>query len=626
MAQLPPKVFTPQELFAYFRKNGRTHYFYTDCKKKYDDFLPHSDGVKPERIIDKQRPNEPDIVKTFRLEIWEPITKPTFSRLVSSLGKIRRSSDWAIVYPNDTFDRIVDGQELEEYCEKHFPYFTSVTNWVFNVLLKQYLIDANAVIMVAPLVTTGLDKTDYLEPFPFLYNCEHVIEYKEQEYTILKIAEGCTYYDDKGKPKPGESFYFANTVTVQRWDQVDNKGNFAMTSEYQHNLNWLPAFKVGGIICNSEQNNFMYESRISGILPNLNEAIAEYTDLQAGKRLNIYPERWEFTQNECPKCKGSGLIPNINWKEGDAIGNRQLQCRNCHNGYIPSGPYSKLLLRPADIGGQSIPTPPAGYIEKDIAIIKLMDESVDKHIYKALASINFQFLEQTPLSQSGVAKEVDKEELNNTVHGIAEDIVAVMDKLYKTIAYYRYMNLYAREEVDTMLPTIPVPEHFDLISSQYMQEEIKRARDAKISGLIVSEMEVEYASKRFAQDPTLNKIIRLAHLLDPLPGNTVEDKLAMSANRTITRESNIISDNIVWYIRRALFEDPEFDTWLYDKQMELMSEYAQEQITKMDEAAQMIAGALAGGEEDFASADETTPTGSPNEAPELVTDDANANA
>lgn len=597
MANLPVKIFTPDELRAYFNSDMR-HHFYKDCKTKYEEFLPHSDGKKPINIIDKQRPNEPDVVKEFRLLIWEPITKPQFSRVISSLGKIRRSSDWAIVYPPDTFDKIVDGEELEQYCEKNFPYFTSVTNYMFNVVLKQYAIDSNAVILVAPLATDGLDVTDYLMPFPYIYNCCEVLDFKAEEYAVLEIAGGCTYYDNKGKLQQGRSFYVVNTMSIQRYDQIDTKKNFALALDYQHNLAWLPAFKLGGIICDSEQNNFMFESRINGILPNLNEAIAEYTDLQAGKRLNIYPERWEFTQHECPKCKGTGMIPNPNWKDGDLLDNRQLKCGNCHNGYIPSGPYSKLLIRPADMGQQALPTPPAGYIEKDINIIKLMDESVDKHIYKALAAINFQFLEDTPLNQSGTAKEVDKEELNNTVHAIAEDLIALMDKLYKTFAYYRYLGIYTKEEINTMVPTIPVPEHYDLISSQYMQEEIKRARDAKINPLLISEMEVEYASKRFAQDPEVNKVIRLVHALDPLPGSTVEDKLAMTANRTITRENNIISDNLVWYVRRALFDNPDFDTWDYDEQMKLMMQYAQEQITNMSEAAKLIADALTSGAND----------------------------
>lgn len=594
---LPIKVFTPQELNNYFKGNVMGFY-YKDCLDKYNCFLPHSDGIKPTRIIEKQRPNEPDIVKQFRIDIWEPITKPTFSRLVSSLSKIRRSSDWAIIYPKDEFSKIRDGYELEQYCEINFPYLTSVTNWVFSVLLKQYLIDSNGVVFVMPLYTDGIDVTDYLEPYPNIYNCCDVIDFREQEYAVLRIPEGCMYADKRGKMQMGKSFYTVTAVRIERWDQVDEKNNFSLTYEYDHNLNFLPVFKNGGVVCDSSNNMFMYESRICGILPNLNEAIAEYTDLQAGKRLNIYPERWEFTQHECPKCKGTGSLPNINWRDGDALENRTIKCQNCHNGYIPSGPYSKMLLRPADLGQQTIPTPPAGYIEKDIEIIKLMDESIDKHIYKALAAINFQFLEQTPLNQSGVAKEVDKEELNNTVHSIAEDLIAMMDKVYKAIAYYRYGNLYTQSEIDAMLPTIPVPEHYDLISSQYMQDEIKRARDSKMNPMLVSKMEVEFCRKRFAQDGDINKVTLLVYSLDPLPGSTVEEKLAMASNKTITRENNIISDNIVYFVRRALFENPDFDTWELDKQQELLLKYAEDQIKSMDETAKLIANALQGGNDD----------------------------
>lgn len=584
------KEFTTQELYTYF-KEGATCFFYKDCIEKHECFLPHSDGKKPLNIIEKQRPNEPDIVKLFRLAIWEPITKPTFSRVVSSLSKIRRSSDWAIVYPKGEFNKIREGDELQEYCEKKYPYFTSVTNWVFSVLLKQYLIDSNGVVLVMPLYTEGVDETDFIQPYTYIFNSCDVIDFKEQEYAILRIASGCTYVDSRGKTKTGKSFYFVNTVKIERWDQITEK-TFSISQQYIHNMQFMPAFKNGGIVCNSQQNEFLYESRINGMLPNMNEAIAEYTDLQAGKRLNIYPERWEFTQHECQKCKGTGLLINQNWKQGDSPEAVRVKCTNCHNGYIPSGPYSKMLLRPVDIGQQNIPTPPAGYIEKDIDIIKLMDESVDKHIYKALAAINFQFLEQTPLSQSGIAKEVDKDELNNTVHSIAEDLVSMMDKIYKSIAYYRYNKLYPIQQIDSMLPKIAVPEHFDLISSQYMQDEIKRAREAKMNGLLIGEMEVEFTGKRFAQDSDINKIIKLANTLDPLPGITIDEKLAMNSNKTITRENNIISDNIVNFIRRALFENEDFETWELDKQQAKLQDYAQEQIKSMNETAKLIAVAL----------------------------------
>lgn len=594
------KEFTVQELNNYF-KAGAQWYFYKACKAKHDDFLPHSDGATPLRIIERQRPNEPDEVRDFRLAIWEPITQPIFTRVLSSLSKIRRSSDWSIIYPKEQFSKIREGDELEAYCEEKFPYFTSVTNWVFSVWLKQYLIDSNSVVLIMPL-NTEVQETDYLEPFPQVYNSCDVIDFKDNEYAILNIAEGCVYTTEHGATKQGKSFYIVTAAVIQQWDQVDERNNFSLAYEYTHNLGFMPAFKSGGVVCGSMQNYFLYESRLNGILPNLNEAIAEYTDLQAGKRLNIYPERWEYTQHECPKCRGVGMVANPLWKEGDPITNRQVKCGGCINGYIPTGPFSKMLLRPQELGQQSIPTPPAGYIEKDIRIIELMSASVDAHIYKALSAINFQFLAQVPLNQSGLAKEVDKEELNNTVHSIAEDIVAFMDKLYATTAAYRYANLYSIEEIESMLPTIPVPEHFDLISSQYMQEEIKRSRDAKINPLIISQMEVEFSAKRFAQDPEMNNIVKLIHNLNPLPAATPEEKMIMKSNGTITREVNIISDNIIDYIRRALFENEDFATWELDKQKELLAKYAEEQITASDEAAQMAASVLA---EDESAEEET---------------------
>lgn len=587
---LPAKEFTIDELVNIFT-NKRPGFFYTKSVEKHEEFLPHSDGKKPLRIIDKQRPNEPDIVKAFRLDIWEPITKPTFSRVLSSLNKIRRSSDWSISYPKEQFPKIKNGEELNEYCENKYPYFTSVTNWIFSVLFKQYLIDPNAVILVIPLNADIVDQSGYLEPFTYIYNSCDVLDFHTGEYAILRRNEGCTYFDDKGDMRIGKSFYVITTTNIDRYDQIDEKENYDVT-QYAHNLDWLPAFKTGGIICESEENNFLYESRISGILPNLNEAVAEYTDLQAGKRLHIYPERWEFSQHECSKCKGTGILVNSNWRAGMPASARQTTCDNCVNGYIPSGPFSKMIVRPIKAGDAAIPTPPAGYIQKEIDIIRLMQESIDRHIYRALSSINFQFLEETPLNQSGTAKEVDKEELNNTVHSIAEDLVYLMDKIYKTIAYYRYSNLYSKEEIDNMLPVIAVPEHFDLISSQYMQEEIKRAHDANLNGILISEMEVEFSAKRFSQDADINKIIRLVHILDPFPGATIDEKIGMLSNKTITREDNIISDNIIQFVRQALFENPNFDNLSLDKQQEQMIMYAQERIESMDETARLIADAL----------------------------------
>lgn len=547
--------------------------YYEASKTKRKEFLPHSDGEYPEEVIERQRPNEPDIVKDFRKEIWEPITMPKFTQIVSSLSKIRRSSDWSVKHDiaESEVSRIAEGETLEDYCEVNFPFFGSITNWVFSVLMKPYLIDPNAVILVMPL-ETEIKPNEFLRPYPYLFDCVDVIDFVPEQYAILNDPEGSRLYRD------GKSFYVVTTQLIQRWEQISAK-NYTITFDYEHNMNELPAFKLGGLIAKSHGRNFLFESRIKGVLPNLNEAVAEYTDLQAGKRLHIYPERWQYSQHECGPCKGTGQLKNPDWVAGGTMPN-SINCRACGGlGYVAnSGPYSMMIIKPVEAGKQAPPGPPAGFIEKDVEIIKIMDESWRRHIFDALASINFQFLDQSPLNQSGVAKEVDKEELNNTVHAIAEDIVRIMDEVYRRIAYYRYRILYSPEQIEKMLPSIAVPDHFDLLSSQFMQEEIGKAKSSKLNPTIVSAMEIEYSGKRFINEPEVKDRLELILKLDPLPNVTEDEKMSMLSNKGITLLNYVISSNIQAFVQRALNEDDSFAEQNLEAQVAKMAEYAQEQI------------------------------------------------
>lgn len=572
----------------------QTHYYYEKANKKCKKFEPHSEeDCYPEELIECRRPNEPLEVQKYRKEIWVPKTKPTFNRILSSLGKIRRSSDWSIKYPElSGFTKIREGESLDDYCEKDFPYFESVTNWIFSVALKKYLTDSNGVVLIMPL-TTDVPETDFVKPYPILFDCCDVLMFNHGESALLNNPLGCMYVTKKGAMEKGKSFYHVDTFAIVTYDQVDSKGTMKPVSVYEHGLGILPAFKLGGIVCETEGHNFLYESRIAGILPELDEALREYSDLQAAKVLHVYPERWEFTQHECSTCKGTGQRRNPLWFEGCASNiSIQVPCdAGCHNGYIASGPYSKLLIRqPSTIeGGGAIPNPPAGYVEKDVEIVKLMDNSVRQHIYDGLAAINFQELAEVPMEQSGVAKQVDRDEQNNTIHAIAEDLVKIMDSTYKITAYYRYKNLYPFEEIDKMLPQIPVPEKYDLFSITNMQTELNTAKTGKTNPVIVNAMEVDYASKRFNTDQSVRDLVSLTLKLDPLPNISEDEKMARLSNKGILQETYIVSSNINEFVQRALDEDPKFAGLPLKKQKEKLLTYAKEITTALDSAKSIIA-------------------------------------
>jgi hypothetical protein len=535
-------------------------------------------------------------VQKYRKEIWVPKTKPTFGRVLASLGKIRRSADWSIKYPElGVFTKIRPGESLEDYCEKDFPYFESVTNWIFSVALKRYLTDSNGVVLIMPL-TTDVPETDFVKPYPVLFDCCDVVMFNHGENALLNNPLGCMYVTKNGAMKSGKSFYYIDTFAITTYNQVDAKGSMTPVDIYEHNLGILPCFKLGGIVCETEGHNFLYESRIAGILPELDEALREYSDLQAAKVLHIYPERWEFTQQECSTCKGTGQRRNPLWFDGCASNiNIQVPCdAGCQNGYIASGPYAKLLIRqPSTIeGGGQIPNPPAGYVEKDVEIVKLMDESVRQHIYDGLAAINFQELAEVPMEQSGVAKQIDRDEQNNTIHAIAEDLVKIMDNVYKITAYYRYKKIYTFEEIDGMLPKIPVPEKYDLFSITNMQTELNTAKSGKTNPVIVNAMEVDYASKRFNTDESVRDLVSLTLKLDPLPNISEDEKMARLSNKGILQETYIVSSNIGEFVQRALDEDPKYAGLPLKEQKTKLLGYAKEITAVLDTAKTIVSNVI----------------------------------
>jgi hypothetical protein len=585
---MPRLIFSQSEIEEYFKERTK-HHFYERTKEIAHKMKVHADGEYPTELIEERRPNEPLEVKEYRKKIWVPTTKPTFSKVFSSLQKIRRSSDWFIKFENlSEFTKISDEENIEAYTETKYPYFTSITNWAFSLLLRKYLIDPNAVVSVMPL-EFNVPENEFVRPFPFVFDSNDVIDYVQDDFVVLNNPLGSQFLVN-GAENPGRSIFIITTQQFLRYDQIDNKLNFTLVIQETHGLGILPAFTLGGVLIDQKDNHFLYESRIAGMLPELDEAVREYSDLQAAKVLHIYPERWEFSNTECQQCKGLGRRRNPAFTEGCAATvEAELQCDTCHGrGYVAAGPYSKIIVRPVnsalETGGQ-VPNPPAGYVEKDVEIVKVMGESVSNHKYEALAAINFQFLEDTPLNESGKAKEVDKDELNNTVHSIAEDIVACIDKTYKITAYWRYKGLYSLQDIDEMLPLIPVPEKYDILSPQHKADELSKAKQDKANPVIINALEIDYASARFGIDPSVRDRLSLILELDPLPNITEDEKMSRLSNKGISLETYVISSNIHEFVQRAIDDNEGFVDKKLKEQKAVMLKYATEEINKNTAAA-----------------------------------------
>lgn len=574
---MPKLIFTQEEINAYVSEEKEAmHPWREENIRAANRIAVHAEGKFPEDLITERRPNEPKEVLEYREKIFVAKTKPTFSKVFSSLQKIRRSQEWSINYPSKKFTRINEQETLYQYCEKKYPFFTSITNWIFDVVLRKYLIDPNAVGFVY-VPNMEVEENEYVKPICEIFSSENVIDFMPEDYAVLKIEAGVNYYHD-GHLTRGTSFYVVTTERIMRYDQTASNV-WTKVSDMLHELGELPVFQLKGIVIDHTAKGFKYESRIAAMLPELDEAIREYSDLQAAKVLHIYPERYEYTNTDCKACRGLGKYPNPAWTV-DCGCEAELTCSTCHGLGVVSnyGPYAKMLLKPNNnaVDGNTAFLPPPGYVQKDTGIVELQETGVKNHLYYALAAINYEFLAEAPLSTSGVSKEFDRDEANNWTHSVGEDIVAFADSVYWFTAKYRYKNLYSDDDIESMLPSINVPERFDLVSSTQMQKELTDAKNGKFNPLIQSALEDSYTAARFSTEPEVRKRLQLTFKLDPLPNVSEDEKMSMLSNGGISKESYIISSNINEFIQRAIDADKSFVDIQLPDQKRVLSNYAKE--------------------------------------------------
>jgi hypothetical protein len=326
---------------------------------------------------------------------------------------------------------------------------------VFSELLKCYLLDANGVYACVPL---GLPESasEYISPVAYFFPSKQVYAYEAREYAVLLSFETSRYTSPQGRNVylDGQVFYVITKDVAAKYEQNSKSGGgYSLTMEWRHGLGYLPCDKVGGLFKSRLNGEIIYESRIDVMTPSLDEAAREYSDLQAEVVQHIHSEKYVYATEECPVCHGSGI--------GRSADGTPCECGTCKGigrlaGTSPYGVHVVSLQRKME--NYQIPDIPVGYVPKDTEIVKVQDARIKDHLYSAMA-VNMEFLAEVPMSESGVAKEVDQDELNNFVYSIAEDIVRVMDNIYRWICDMRYSVVIpdAGKRAE-LLPVINVPE------------------------------------------------------------------------------------------------------------------------------------------------------------------------
>lgn len=534
-----------------------------------------------DRLITQRRPSESEQINAYRKTIYLPESKSPCFKVYNSLRKIVDSNDWKVDYTDyKAAAGIAENETLEIYCEKEYPEFTSIKNWFSTYALKAMLVDSNALVYVLPK-EYDIPENEYYKPIATIINCQNVYEFKENEYAIFDCDRDYEYMSGK-VPVQGKCIGIITKYGYYEARQLNNKQDFEIIDVMTYELEYLPAFLTGGVVKKYTPDYTLYNSFLSPMLPGLDGMAMAISDEDAEWVQHVFSTMWYFSAQDCSHCQGTGRVKK---------GKGEIVCTVCKGqGNAPKSPYRDLVIKPSTASDiTTTPTPPAGYIQKQTEIVNAFIARVNKKEYRALSSINHEFLAEIPLDQSGIAKQYDRQELEIFVGSVAQhSVVNIIENVYYFINEFRYMER-VKSETDRvkMLPKINVPKQYDLVTSTILEAQMKSAMDAKADPDIIDEIELEYAAKNFPNNKEMLTKLKLKKKLDPLPRTSVSDKSEMILNGSAEMIDIVTSNYLQSFIEQALFEHENFDILPLDKQKEIIKSYAEEKMTNLD-AAQKI--------------------------------------
>lgn len=595
-----PTTFTPDELRARF-KGQKVSPIYTQAVMLHENLRVHADGEMPIKLIKDARPNESEAVREYREKIYEAETQNPVERVFGLLEKIRRSPDWMIRFDNEVPPIINKEETLEKYLTENYPVYGHIEDWLFEEALRNIGLDANAVVIIMP-TNLDINGNEYMEPIAQIFNSKNVIDFVAEDYVLVKsdefssllttdqqaqranayIAPGSTFI-------PSQVYYLVNTLFYQRWEET-NDGKYTLTKQLRHGLNALPAFQMPGKFVRKVGKSTLKKTLLYAMVHHLNKAARESNDLDAGVIMHLYLEKWRINNVPCPTCNGTTKTTGPRGA---------VTCKTCEGTGMANGksPFNEVVIKPAAIGEQNIPTPPLGYVQKDTKIIEIQNTRIEQHIYKALSAVNMEHLAEVQLNQSGVAKQFDRDDVNTLIYGFAGSLAYILNTAIFWITELRYGSIkdaggnpvLPPEKRKELRPVIPVPEKFDVVNTTFLLSEYQVGKAAGLNAIMLSEMQKELAQKKFYHNPEVKDFVQTIMDLDPFPDKTIEEKALMEGQGLATKADVIMSNYISDFVKQSMEKDKNFVKKSLTDKRAILKVLADEKVDELNTAAQMSA-------------------------------------
>lgn len=468
---------------------------------EYEDVTTHTLGKTPKKLIGERRPYEDEVIKKYRLDNFQSMTRGPFSRFMTNLQRVFSAAQVTIETGNETVQEFITGPNFLGMDLRSF--------WARRVAMRT-VNDPNG--FLVRWVSTPPEAANVrAQPTVMLVLSKNVRHYSDDVLTWYSGEKSPVLVPDPAGPdaaggqllveaNEGEVYYVVTKTDYWKYIQFGKKEerNFEMRHHYAHNLNRFPFDVIGGEETSepnpeTNEDDVWMQSFVASALPSANECVRQWSDHQGVLVVSGFPLR-EMEPVNCSYegCEEGKIRRRVAGTDDAEI----VTCPSCKGrGKIaPFTPYGVLLRNKASAlaggAGKVDDRDMVKYLNPDPAILEFGGKTWREYRADLEKELTLLFIEE---SQSGVAKEIDREDKVAKLDVFGNHLFEVL--MRRTLIDFGDL-MFAPLKPETL--NITQPPTYTVRTEEELSLEIEGARKGEQPGSTVTQLVLEYNRKRFA--------------------------------------------------------------------------------------------------------------------------------
>ena len=492
----------------------------------FNQMAVHTRMRKPTELLLATRPNEETHIFNYRLDNYRAITYGSMNRALDSVTRILNRIQYNVIVEEKV--KLYLNKKQFNYQGTAYDFYS----YFEKIILKRDIEDPNGFLAWVPTGEGLTNNGKTIEPKPYLFTGSQIFDINENVVSFL--SDEINYVKTSTGEFEGKVYYLFTKDWFYKLSEIskDKRVKMQLDPIYKHDMGEIPVLVLGGDM-NAEG---YYESFFAPYNAFGDEAINTFSDWQAIKVTSGFPYTEEFYE-ECEIIK-----PNLD-SHDIPVGEEKYSKKTQLNKF-PRTPYNTIIRKipgnksDSEIMGERIlpvDVPSKRFISPDIEVLRYSGESWEKLIEMAEASLHLNL--GGGLNQSGIAKELDKEEHYAMIDKIANNYFNHL--MLNSIKFIDcYLN---RVKFENSKVAINTPSAFRIKTEADLTEELVALKTNKVPDVFLSEATNELAIKRFAGNPLSKKIFEVISAIDPLYIKDINEKNQLLLSGVITKDMFIKS-------------------------------------------------------------------------------------